>query len=165
MLWKECFNSLKLEWAGAQVSWIESILKKYCDETLQPKSNLATQKTAGKLKILETYPKTAEISLLCHILVHLGIFITIESRRNCHVLASRVSLPVNGLVIWGCTKTHTFFQNPWIGRVLRWWYTEMENMPLTRPRFSEESGLQVYTHFVEKYIFKLLDTITILLLS
>ena len=25
----------------------------------------------------------------------------------------------------------------------------MENMPLTRPRFSEESGLQVYTHFVE----------------
>ena len=54
---------------------IESILLKYRDEILKPPLRLSTYIMEGRVKILETYPKSEEIiSFYPHIFIHLQTF-------------------------------------------------------------------------------------------
>ena len=88
---------------------IESILLKYCDDILQLPSHLPTHTIERNL--LETIPKSEEIAIA---VAHLGTFITISLRGNCHVWFHFLSIAY----LIGAYYVVSFFQNPRTERVL-----------------------------------------------
>ena len=66
---------------------IESILVKYCDEILQLSLRLPTHIMEGRVKILETYPKSEEIISFYPIFSSICIYKRCVE-QNCHVLVT-----------------------------------------------------------------------------
>ena len=63
---------------------------KYSDKILQPLLCLSTHIIKGKLKILETYPKSEEIAHFYPIFLTFVAFLSSFVEQNCHVLISKL---------------------------------------------------------------------------
>ena len=74
-------------------SGIESILLKHCDEILKLPLHLSTHIMQGRVKILETYPKSEEvINCYPHVFVYLQTFSDTLSRTAMFWLRHVITL-------------------------------------------------------------------------
>ena len=67
---------------------IESIVVKYCDKILKPPPCLLTHIMDGRVKVLETYPKSEEIISFYPIFSSIYRLLQRYIEQNCHVLVT-----------------------------------------------------------------------------
>ena len=76
--------------SGGLVFLYRKHLLNYPDETLQPLVYLSAHVIKGKLKLLDTYPKSEEITHFIPYFYTLAAFCSDFVQQNCHILVNKL---------------------------------------------------------------------------